>query len=481
MLTMLGSERIWSSGLTRRETLRAGALSIFGGATLPNLLHAESIAQSRPDGTRTTPKAKNVIVLYLLGGAPTQDMFDLKPAAPVEVRGEFKPIDTTAPGVRICEHLPKMARWMDRAAVIRSVNHKAGCHNTLPSFTGYEATLDNIVSTKESYPPSMGSVCDYLGMGNEGMPAYVAMPCYLGWGQAIRRPGPYGGFLGKRYDPLFSECKPTVDNPPDKPYHAQPLRGVPLLPAAASNAEMTIDQLSTRRTLLEQIDDQRRRLESATALDLYGRHQRRAFDLLTSSRLKAAFDLEREDWRLRERYGQTLFGQSALVARRLVEAGVRFVNVTWDCYWERLQLQFECWDTHARNFPVLKDYNLPYFDLVFDALMTDLEQRGLLDETLVVVTSDMGRTPKINGNGGRDHWTYCYSTVLAGAGVRGGSVHGASDGQAAFVQHSPVSTGDVCATIYRALGVDPDTLITDPLGRPVPIAHGGRPIETVLA
>jgi hypothetical protein len=480
MITMLGSPRRCCDGLTRRETLRAGALSALGGLTLTHLLHAE---EARPAPLRPG-KAKSVIVLYLLGGAPSQDMYDLKPAAPDAIRGEFKPIASNVPGIEICEHLPRTARWMHRAALVRSVNHKAGCHNTLPSYTGYEVPLDNIVTTRDTYPPSMGSVCEFLNpTGPEHPPAYVYMPCYLGWGQSIRRPGPYAGFLGKRYDPLFTECSPYIDKdaPAEAPGHPQVLRGEPHIPNSVLGDELTIDRLNTRRGLLAQLDDALRAAESARALGTFDRQRHRAFGMLTSSRARAAFDLEQEDPKLRERYGRTLFGSSALIARRLVEAGVRFVNVTWDCYWERLRLQYDCWDTHTRNFAILRDYNLPYLDLTYSALMEDLDQRGLLDETLVVVMSDFGRTPKINPAAGRDHWTFCYSVLLAGAGIRGGTVHGASDAQAAYVKDKPVSTGDVCATIYHCLGIDPALLVRDQAGRPVAIAHGGTPIREILA
>src|SRR5947209_13973939 len=204
MITMLGSPRLSCDGLTRRETLKAGALSLLGGYfNLPSLLAAED--RRRP-GERPG-KAKSVILLYLLGGAATQDMFDLKPDAPAGVRSEFKPIPTSAPGVKICDRLPLMARWMHKAALIRSVNHKAGCHNCLPSYTGCEA-LQPDQHPRDTHPPSMGSVCEYLRHGQGEMPAYVYMPCWLGWGQAFRRGGPYAGFLGKRYDPLLTECNP---------------------------------------------------------------------------------------------------------------------------------------------------------------------------------------------------------------------------------------------------------------------------------
>jgi hypothetical protein len=465
--------------MTRRETLRAGGLAVLGGLSLERLVAAEDASSPVvPAG-----KAKSVILLYLLGGAATQDMFDLKPRAPVEVRGEFRPIATSVAGIQICEHLPQTARWMHKAALVRSVNHKAGCHNTLPSYTGYEAMLDNIVSTKDSYPPSMGSVCEYLNPKAGVLPAYVYMPCYLGWGQSIVRPGPYAGFLGRHRDPLFTECSPHIDAdaPAERPGYPQVLRGEPRLPAGVLGEEITIDRLNARRGLLDQIDNALRAADGPTASAQYERQRERAFGLLTSPQARAAFDLEREDPALRDRYGRTLFGQSALIARRLVEAGVRFVNVTWDCYWERLKLQYDCWDTHTRNFPILRDYNLPYLDLTYSALMEDLDLRGLLDETLVVVMSDFGRTPKINANGGRDHWTFCYSVLLAGAGIRGGAIYGASDSQAAYVKDKPVSTGDICATIYQALGINPAMTVPDHTGRPIPIAHGGQPIGEILA
>ncbi len=500
MLRVLGTPRRLCDGLTRRELLRVGALSAFGGLTLRNLLWAEE----HGDAQRRPGKAKSVIVLYLLGGAATQDMWDLKPNAPVEVRGEFKPIATSVPGIQICEHLPHMAGWMHKAAIVRSVNHKAGCHNTLPSYTGLETPLQDITTTKETYPPSMGSVCEYLKSLESGvrrleskrghsfdsrlrtldsrLPAYVYLPCYLGWGQAIRRPGPYGGFLGKRCDPLFTEVTPFKDagTPDVTPGHPQVVRGEPRIPDSILGEAMTLDRLNTRRSLLQQLDEEQRRLE-ATADGSFDRTQQRAFDLLTSSKVKAAFDLSKEDARLVDRYGRTLFGNSTLVARRLIEGGVRFVNVTWDIYWDRFKLEYDGWDTHTRNFAVLKDYNLPYLDLAFSALMEDLEGRGLLEETLVVVMSEMGRTPKVNGNAGRDHWTFCYSVLFAGAGIRGGTAHGSSDAHAAYVKDLPVSTADICATIYHCLGIDPEMPVHDRAGRPVPVANGGQPIASILA
>lgn len=478
MLRMLGSPRRCCDGLTRRETLVAGALTALGGLSLPDLLQAESAGRGTGRG-----RAKNVIVLYLLGGAATQDMWDLKPNAPVEVRGEFRPIDTNVPGIQIGELLPQTAKWMHRAAIVRSLNHRAGCHNTLPSYTGLEMPLADITNTKPSYPPSMGSVCEYLRREQRDLPDYVYLPCYLGWGQNIRRPGPYGGFLGQRFDPLFTECQPYGDESAPSPLPGQPrvVRGMPYIANSQLPDQMTLDRFRSRRGLLDQFDGEWRRLESQSALDQHSRIKQQALNMLVGPQTRAAFDLESEDPKLVERYGKTLFGHSTLIARRLIESGVRFVNVTWDLFWDRVKVDYDAWDTHQKNFAILRENKLPYFDQTLTALLEDLEARGMLDETLVLVTSEMGRTPKINGNAGRDHWTYCYSTVFFGGGIRGGTVYGESDAQAAYVKDRPVSTSDVCCTVYQALGIDPQMTVPDPQGRPVHIAHGGQPLFDILS
>jgi hypothetical protein len=486
MITMLGSPRRCCDGITRRQTLQAGALSLLGGFGLPQLLHADQ--QRKPD--QPLGHAKNVICLFLLGGAATQDMFDLKPNAPADIRGEFKPISTSAGGIQICEHLPQMAKWMHRAAIVRSVNHKAGCHNCLPCYAGYEVPQPD-QHPRDTHPPSMGSVCEFLKQQDprqagrqrgDDFPAYVYMPCWLGWGQVFRRAGPYAGFLGKRFDPLTTECKPTGDpnTPAPRAGYPRTVLGQPFLPDSVLEADITIDRLDQRRSLLQQIDDQLRTRDGQQALEAYGRTQERAFGVLTSRKMRAAFDLSSEDPKLLDRYGRHLFGHTTLIGRRLIEAGVRFVNVTWDLFWDRIQIDYDAWDTHTRNFPILKENKLPGLDQTFTALMEDLDRRGLLDETLLVLMSEMGRTPKINGNGGRDHWTFCYSVMLAGAGIRGGTVYGASDGHAAYVKDMPVSTADICATIYHCLGIDPDMPIQERAGRPIPVAHGGQVIREIV-
>ena len=481
MVTMLGSPRRCCDGITRRETLKLGALSVLGGYGLPQFLAASEAGAVKPG------KAKSVINIFLLGGAATQDMYDLKPNAPAEVRSQFKPIPTSAPGIEVCEHLPLTAKWMHKVAIIRSLNHKAGCHNTLPCYTGLEEPLTSNTTTKETYPPSMGSVCSFLQRQDPvraaGLPDYVYMPCYLGWGQAIVRPGPYAGFLGKQYDAVTTECDPKKpDGAPDpSPGTPATVLGTPRLASSTLPQDITLDRFNTRHSLLSQFDHQQKLIEASRAVDSYGSFKQQAYDILTSSKLKEAFDLAGEDPKLVERYGGHLFGNSTLMARRLVERGVRFVNVTWDLFWDRAKVDYDAWDTHTKNFEVLKNNKLPGFDQTFSALMEDLENRGLLDETLVVVHSEMGRTPKINGNGGRDHWTFCYGAMLAGAGIKGGMAYGESDSQAAYVKDKPVSTSDLCSTIYHSLGIDPAYRVPDFAGRPLEISHGGRVISEILA
>jgi uncharacterized protein (DUF1501 family) len=245
---------------------------------------------------------------------------------------------------------------------------------------------------------------------------------------------------------------------------------------------ITLDRLNSRRSLLAQFESQLREADAAARHVDHDRTREQAYGLLANPQFRSAFDLDAVDSKLRDRYGRTLFGASALVARKLVEAGVRFINVTWDSYREMFKLVSDyAWDTHYQNTSFLRKANLPNFDDTFSALMEDLDDRGLLDETLVVVMSDFGRTPRINANAGRDHWTHCYSMLLAGAGIRGGTVYGASDQQAAFVQENPVSPADLCATIYHCLGINPDMTVNDREGRPVAIAHGGQPIREILA
>jgi hypothetical protein len=466
MITVLGSARRGCRGPTRRETLQAGGLALLGAMSgTPALADLE---QSGSNDARKA-RAKRVVLLYLQGGPPTQDMFDLKPGAPAEIRGEFQPIASSAPGIEVGELLPKTARWMHRSAVVRSVYHDGGCHKNLPMYTGHDINLPD-EEFRESDPPSMGSVCAYMERDRpRELPAYAYLPCSLGWGEGRKKSGPHGGFLGRRYDPFCTECTAFVDNPPDEIWSPQVVRGEPVLTDMQLLEGVTLDRLDGRRRLVDQFDDRFRQLDARRDLDSFPSQHRLAFDMLSSARLREAFDLSLEDAGTRERYGRTLFGSATLLARRLAERDVRFINVSWDNYSKRFEVSKAAWDTHERNFPMLRQTLLPHFDQSYSAFIEDLEVRGLLE-----------RTPKINANGGRDHWTYCYSVLLAGAGIKGGTIHGASDEQAAFIKDRPVHIRDICATIYHLLGIDPAMLIQDRAGRPLPVAHGGVPVWEIL-
>ncbi len=456
---------------SRRDLLQAGGAAAMAGLGLPGRLRAEPSRAATGAG-----KAKSVIFLYLHGGAPSQDMFDMKPKAPREIRGEFSPIATNVPGIEICEHLPGMARWMHRSAILRAVHHKAGCHNEIPSFSGYESPAGMQELDDRGLPPSMGSVCEYFKPDGQTLPAYVSLPNPLNV-QGETGPGP--GFLGRRYAPLESKARPefdpgaVLDQRPNPPV----IRGIPRLEDSRLIDGVTSERLTLRRQLLSPGAVP----EAGKSQAEFGRFQNLAFDVLTSHQLRDCFDPNLIDARVKERYGNTLFGNSAFIATKLVAAGVKFVNVIWTWYYGAYPGVADYgWDTHEHNFSILRSY-LPQVDRVYSSLMEDLEQSGLLDETLVVLTTDFGRTPGVNATAGRDHWMHCYSTVLAGAGIRGGTVHGASDGSAAWPIDGAVRPADICATIYDQLGMDPDTIIHDHLDRPHKIAQGGEPIRAILA
>jgi hypothetical protein len=478
MLTILGHSTKLCDGITRRELLRVGGLSLFAGLNWPRMLWA---ADAMP--TRQAGRAKSVILFNLLGGPSQMDMFDLKPNAPADVRGEFQPINTSLPGLQICEHLPNTARLMHKACLIRSVTHGYNAHNPLPIMTGYTGGDFGQLRALPTDPPDIGAICQYLGLGPRDMPGAVCLPCYPGWGESsmypgLRRPGPYGGFLGSQYDPLFSVCDPKFDREPKVPYYDPVLpMGEPKLASFAETPDITIDRLNQRRSILDQLDAQFAAARRSDALDRMNRFQRRAFEVLTSSKTYEAFDLAREPDALRDRYGRHISGSSLLVARRLVEAGVPFISVHAEIFGK----YGHSYDMHENNFGMLKNVNLPILDQSWPALIEDLDSRGLLDSTLVVVMGEMGRTPKINAKAGRDHWPQCGFSLLAGGGVKPGFVYGETDKHAAYPTSHPVTPGDLVATIYRLLGIDPHLTVPDRTGRPIHIAHGGEPISELFA
>ena len=474
MLRVLGRGVSACDGLTRRELLRAGSLSLLGGMTLPRLLEAAAHSPHKGRGT-----ARSVILMNLFGGPSHLDMFDLKPDAPADIRGEFRPIGTSVPGLSICEHLPGVAKLMDRATLIRSVSHGYNSHNPYSVLTGFTGGNDaENYFAKRTDHPGIGSVCQYLGLGRKDVPPYVFMPALAGYSQALRRAGPYGGYLGSQYDPLFTVCDPTFPREFDQDkssYDPVPPYGEPKAPSLAAHPDMTVDRLDGRHTLLEQLNARVASLEASGAAERMGEFRRLAFSLLTSSKTRAAFDLASEPESVRQRYGRTLYGSSMLLARRLVEAGSKFVAVNTE------SRGAGHWDSHQNNFGMLKQFHLPTLDQVYVALVEDLEQRGLLDSTLVVVMGEMGRTPRINKNAGRDHWPQCGFCLMTGGGVKSGLVFGKTDKHAAYPTDRPVTPGDLVATIYQLLGVDPELKLLDLSGRPVHIAHGGEPIWDIIA
>ena len=481
MIRVMGHPKRTCDGLTRRDALTAGSLSLLG-MSLPELLQAEQSGASFPARGR----AKSVVLVYLFGGPPLHDTFDPKPDAPQEIRGEFGSTPTDVPGVHFCELLPQVARWMKRSTVIRSATHQQNDHSAglLYTMTGKGAVkVQSRVPVLPTQAPSMNSVIQYLARHEQrDLPASVWMPCYTGWGQNSIRPGLYGGFLGRSYDPFITRCKPFSDKPAIYA-HPQRIQGQVMLPEVGLPDELTLDRLDRRRDLAAQFDSELRRIEQSGAVDAFDRTRKQAFDLLTSTHRPdspwRAFDVSSESASIQDRYGRNLYGNSMLTARRLVESGVRFVTVTWEVF-EQLKIDLDGWDTHQRNFHILRDHRLPVFDQAYSALCEDLDQRGLLDETLLVVMGEMGRTPKINAKGGRDHWSYCSNVLLTGAGIRQGLVHGSSDRIGAYPASHPVEPADLIATIYAAMGLDTTASIMDTAGRPHPIAQHGVPVRDIL-
>lgn len=501
MLRILGSPKRVCTGWTRRDLLTAGGLSLFGlplGALLrPRSAQAALVG----DGLAASfGRAKACILLYLYGAPSQLETVDMKPEAPVEVRGDMKPIHSSLPGLDVCEHLPAMAKMMDRVTVVRSLSHQYPIHGVAFALTG----VPSIEVAMELSPydvrhwPFIGSVVDYLHQQAHpeppSIPQNIGLPFHFSSRRTgeVDRAGPYAAFLGSSYNPVWVEfegkaTRTVVRTLQEKRLEAwDPYLGIEPacrfeLASAGGPAEgITLDRLDRRRSLLEQFDQRRRELASAPAGQTLDRFQELAFSMISSRKVAEALDINREPTNTREQYGMTLFGQSALVARRLVEAGTRLVTVFWDEY----GLAGTGWDTHWDHYPRMVDELLPGLDKAFAGLVVDLEQRGMLDETLVVCISEHGRTPKIypdRNGGGRDHWSRCYSGLFAGGGIARGNVVGASDKQAGEPTDRPVSPKDVLASIYYLLGLDPETRIADRAGREFPLVAGGHVVPEMLA
>ncbi len=492
MLSILGSKHTLCDGLTRRDFLQIGGLGALG-LTLSDMIRLESAQAGLGDVSRMFGKAKACILLFPYGSPPQHETFDPKPDAPAEIQGELKAIPTVVPGIEIGEMLPGVAQVMDRVTVVRSMTHPYPEHGVAYAVTGIP-TYTPALETRPRDPqhwPFIGSVVDYVeekrtGKVRPDLPRNIGLPWLLNSKTDLDvSAGPYAAFLGQSYDPVWVDfdgkglkIAPKYTEGQAKEFH-DPFGLTThdarfFLPAGGKLPDdVPVERLNLRRSLLGQFDRARLQLDASEPSGVFDKYQQIAFSLVTSNTMRNALDIGREPMPLRESYGMTLFGQGCLAARRLVEAGSKFVSVFWDGYG---QFSGCAWDTHANHYPRLKEYLLPGFDLAFSSLIRDLDTRGLLDETLVIYMSEHGRTPKIDPKpqgAGRHHWSRVYSAVLAGGGTARGKVVGSSDRLGGEVRDTPISPKDILATAFFLLGIDPHTTITDRLNRPNPIAGTG--------
>lgn len=459
MFSLLGPQFPTAQGLTRREMLRVGGLSM-GGVALSDLLArpatAENAAREHGPGFG---RAKRCIILYLSGGHPQHDMFDPKPDTPAEIRGEFSTIETSVPTIRFGEHCPLSAKLMDQMALIKSLNHTHNDHGrgSYWMFTGamYPGSVPDVNSMSRQDMPHMGSCLSKLAPGAGPMFPFIIVPHRMDVAGG-RRAGQFAGMLGPKYDPMLTGGNPNDDN--------FRLEHLPLAP----NEDPAV--IRRRLGLLDQLNQQVDYLRDGQIAQSLKDNQLKAVDVVGSPAVRRAVDLSIVDGPTRERYGRNLFGQSVLLGRRLLQAGTRLVQ----CNWQRAQGKNGfAWDTHWNNFSALKEELIPAYDRAFYALMTDLKESGELDETLVVVASEFGRSPKITlRNGGREHWPELYNCLLAGAGIQGGQTYGQSDKQGAYPLENPVGPADFVATIYHMLGIDPHTETYDQQNRPFQLSKG---------
>jgi len=445
--------------VSRRRVLQAGTLGWLGLGLADYLARPALAGESQ---RLITPTAKRCIFIFMWGGPSHLDTFDLKPEAPAEVRGEFRPIATNVAGIQICEHFKQLARHADKLAVIRSLNHSDPAHLSSghATLTGQWAPVRN----SDAEPPSdrdnphIGAVMARLRPAEGALPSAVTMP-WLAFHPAApggEAPGQHAGFLGKRYEPFLIKGDPN-----DAKFRIKALE----LPGT-----VTAQRLASRRELLGVIDRQRAALEQAGESAAMNQFQQQAFSLLASPAAREAFDISAEPTKVRDRYGRNIHGQCVLLARRLVERGVPLVSINWHNDGRNF------WDTHGNNFNRLKNDLIPPADRALSALLEDLDERGLLDETIVAWVGEFGRRPRITaGNAGREHWPWCYNGLLAGGGIRGGTLYGASDAQGMHPADLPVSPLDYAATLYHALGIRPEATLPDSLNRPRHLC-GGKPI-----
>lgn len=412
----------------------------------------------------TAPKADSCILVFLNGGPSHLDMWDMKPDLPQEMRSEFKPIPSAIPSVPVCEHLPRLAKRLDRCTLVRSVNHREVAHApaVYTAMTGVRSNVTaGLLGAKATDHPAVGSVVGSFRPPKANVMPYVLLPYHTAEGAGgPPQPGFTGGWMGRTNDPfLVLQGGPRPDS-----FN---------MPALVPGAAMTTDRVHDRIGLLSGMNISKGTSGSDMTQEM-GALQARAADLLTSPAAQRAFQLDQESARVRDAYGRNIYGQSMLLARRLVEAGTRLTCISW------APDANATWDTHGGNFAKLKNQLLPPFDQSYACLLDDLSERGLLERTLVVVMGEIGRTPKINGAAGRDHWEFCYTVVFAGGGMKGGFVYGSSDRRGAYPSTNPVSAADIIATIYHALGIPADQEIRDRQDRPVLLVPDGNPIRDLF-
>lgn len=448
MLTIFDRSPRICDGLSRRAILQAGGLSALG---LP--LAAAS--------TRPAP-AKSLIVLFLMGGPPQHSTWDPKPDAPKEIRGAYGPIATQVPGLQISELLTKTAAHAEKLAILRAVvtgdnSHSSSGYYMLTGVPHIPKQVENANPGAPNNHPSVGAVIQNLSRQRRLLPPAIRLPMRIFNTDGSVWPGQDSGWLGHSADPWLFHCEPGSANFE--------------VPQFRLGADVTLDRLSRRQRLLDQVDHQLREVERSGAADSFTADQTQVFELLGSARSRSACDLTLEPDATRDRYGRGQFGQSVLLSRRLVEAGVRFVHVNWFRGADEPSSN-PCWDSHNDETNRLKTALCPPLDQALSALLGDLEERGLLQETIVAVLSEFGRSPRINHVGGRDHWGSVFSVALAGGGIRGGQVIGASDAVGGLPREGLVTPEDITATLFQLLGYPPQTEIHDPGGRPLPISRG---------
>lgn len=448
--------------LTRREMLRVGT----GAGMLATLGIQASLAESKAS-TSKRPQAKSCIVLFLMGGPPQHSTWDPKPDTPSQIRGEFAPIATSVPGIQIGELLPRTATLAEHLCLLRAMRtgdnaHSSSGYYMLTGVPHQPMNRENVNPGAPNNWPNYASIVRRFLPSMNSIPASVRLPHHIWNTDGSVWPGQDAGFLGRANDPWLFRCEPASTE----------FR----IPEFTIPADLTADRLKSRHSLLEQIEKMAATSQLAKDYDLA---TRQAFDLLTSESARQAFDLGKEPSAVRDRYGRTQFGQGVLLARRLVESGVRLVHVNWYRGSEEPS-DAPCWDSHAREADRLKNALVPPFDQAFSSLIQDLRDRRMLDDTLVACVSEFGRSPKINPQGGRDHWGNVFSVALAGGGIKGGTIYGSSDRIGGEPKDGLVTPADLLSTIYHCLGLPPNTEYHDSLGRPLPVSRG-RVIHEILS